>query len=267
MTNFDNIPEELKRLQRWVCASSSSKLPMIADDPVCPASVSRDSTWRDYIEAKRFVERGIYDYLGYVFAADDGYIGIDIDDGFDEDGFINPLSADIIRRCNSYTEKSRSGRGFHILLRGKLPFGGRNNHAGVEMYTSGRYFILTGDIVLGFTEIVENQAAIDYVVERYFPEVVRKVSAKGSPGRNYNPVWIEPITDGKVKLRPIYPEIPHGCRNICLTSLAGILHNQGYRPEQIYDELLYANTVACKPPLDDEELNTIVRSVTRYIKR
>lgn len=49
-----------------------------------------------------------------------------------------------------------------------------------------------------------------------------------------------------------------------LTSLAGMLHNQGYSKQQIYDELLYCNTVACDPPLDRGEIQTICNSVTRY---
>lgn len=43
-----------------------------------------------------------------------------------------------------------------------------------------------------------------------------------------------------------------------------MLHNQGYDQQQIYDELTYANVVACDPSLGEDELETIVRSVTRY---
>ena len=141
---------------------------------------------------------------------------------------------------------------------------GRNNLKGVEIYKAARYFIMTGDIVL-YHDIIENQEAIDYVVEKYFPET-RSSSDKVVVGRDkiYSPVWEEPIVGGRVKLRPVYPRIPDGSRNICLTSLAGMLHNQGYSKAQIYEELLYANTVACDPPLDRNELRTICNSVTRY---
>ena len=69
------------------------------------------------------MEHGIYDGIGYVFNSD-GLIGIDLDAGFD-DGFLSPLAADIISHCESYTEKSISGRGVHILVRGSLPFKGK----------------------------------------------------------------------------------------------------------------------------------------------
>lgn len=145
-----------------------------------------------------------------------------------------------------------------ILLRGTLPFKGKNNLAGVEIYKAARYFIMTGNTLL-YREIIENQEAIDYVVEKYFPEA-RETSDKVVVGRDkiYAPVWEEPVVNGRVKLRPVYPRIPDGSRNICLTSLAGMLHNQGYSKSQIYEELLYANTVACDPPLDRNELRTMV---------
>ena len=95
-------------------------------------------------------------------------IGIDIDDGYDEVGLISPLAADIIGKCKSYTEKSKSGRGFHILVKGDIPFKGKNNLAGVEIYKQSRFFIMTGDVLL-YDKIVENQDAIDYIVQKYFP--------------------------------------------------------------------------------------------------
>ena len=206
------------------------------------------------------VANGIYDGIGYVFN-DDGLIGIDIDDGFSE-GLLNPLAADIISHCGSYTEKSRSGRGVHILLKGSLPFKGRNNRAGVEIYRSGRYFIMTGKVII-YSEIIENQEAIDYIVFRYFPDVPKEGAGSSAPQRIYSPIYRKP-EPGKIALKPEYPTITTGSRNLSLTSLAGQMHNQGYSKAEIYKELLYANTQACKPPLPRSEIETIVNSVTRY---
>ena len=259
---YNNIPDELKRLNQWVCVREDSKVPMKAWVNET-ASTTNQKTWSNFKTALNSCERHYYDYCGFVFA-DNGYVGIDVDYGYDEDGLMSYLAADIIGKCKSYTEKSRSGRGFHILLRGNIPFKGKNNLAGVEIYKASRYFIMTGNTVV-YREIIENQEAIDYVVGKYFPEAresVRDVFI----GRDkiYIPRWEEPVVNGRVKLRPVYPRIPDGSRNICLTSLAGMLHNQGYSKSQIYDELLYANTVACDPPLDRNELRTICNSVTRY---
>lgn len=256
--SLQNIPKELQNLKQWVCSSNNSKVPMMATSPF-PASSTSPSSWSTFQEATMSVECGNYDNIGFVFN-DNGIVGIDIDDGRDEDGFLSPIAVDIISMCKSYTEKSRSGRGFHILVKGTLPFKGKNNLKGVEIYKQSRYFIMTGDVTL-HRELIENQEAIDYIVEKYFPEVSRS-SDNVIGDRIYTPVWEK--NSSKIKLRPTYPRIPEGCRNICLTSLAGNLHNQGYTTRQIYDELVHCNKVACTPLVSDSEIQTIVRSVTRY---
>ena len=257
---FEKIPDSMKLLPQWVCVKADSKVPLDAKTGYA-ASSTNPTTWSDYTTALKTVEQGYADNLGFVFN-DNGLVGVDVDIGYDEDGFLTPVAADILGKCKSYTEKSRSGRGFHIIMRGSLPFKGKNNLNGVEIYKASRYFIMTGEVML-YEDICENQFAIDYVVEKYFAEVQRKATPKALTNRVYIPRWDKP-QNGRIKLRPIYPRIPNGCRNICLTSLAGMLHNQGYSRDQIYDELIYCNTVACDPCLDRSEIRTIVNSVTRY---
>jgi len=257
---FEMIPDELKELNQWVVAMSDSKIPITPYTGFAASCVNPD-TWSDYETAAALVENHIADNIGFVFD-DNGLVGIDIDVGYTEDGFISPLGADIIGKCASYCEKSRSGRGFHILLRGELPFKGRNNLKGVEIYKSARYFIMTGNTIL-YKTIEENQAAIDYVIKKYFSDVREEKAGALTCGKIYTPLW-EPPKDNMIKLRPTYPKINKGSRNISLTSLAGAMHNQGYTKRQIYDELIYANKMACNPPLGEGELMSICNSVTRY---
>ena len=257
--NLDRIPKELKELHQWVGVGGDSKVPMRADD-LFPASSSDPNTWGTFEEVKENIEDAYMTYPGFVFN-DNGIVGIDIDDGYDEDGFVSELAADIISSCKSYTEKSKSGRGFHILLKGDIPFKGKNNLNGVEIYKQSRYFIITGDVIL-YDTIIENQEAIDYIIDKYFPATRENNAPNNSFNRIYTPIWEKP--QGRIKLRPVYPKITTGCRNICLTSLAGMLHNQGYSPQQILDEISYCNKVACEPMLYEQELITIVNSVTRY---
>lgn len=257
--NLNNIPEELQRLRQWVCTKGDSKVPMKATE-YSAASSTDPNTWCYFETARTSVCAGIYDYIGFVFN-NNGIVGIDIDDGYDEDGFMSELAADIIGKCESYTEKSKSGRGFHILLKGELPFKGKNNLKGVEIYKVARYFIMTGDTLL-YHNIVECQDAIDYIVEKYFPETREGSSDRITNNRIYTPKWERPTE--KISLRPVYYPIPDGTRNISLTSIAGQWHNMGYSKEEIYRELLYVNSVACKPPLDVNEIQCIVNSITRY---
>lgn len=257
--SLDKLPRDITCLRQWVCANSDTKQPIQANNGY-NASSTNPNTWTCFEETRRRVDEDTFQYVGFVFN-DNGIVGIDIDKGYEDDGFLSSLACDIIGKCKSYTEKSKSGRGFHILVRGDIPFKGKNNLKGVEIYKQSRYFIMTGDVLL-YDKIIENQEAIDYILDKYFP-TTRETNNKNVCSRIYTPTWEKP-GEKRIKLRPVYPLIPDGCRNISLTSLAGMLHNQGYNPQQIYDELIYCNTVACEPMLDEREIETIVNSVTRY---
>ena len=259
MINYANIPEELRRLNQWVCANEGSKVPMQANRPYAASSTNPD-TWASFEDALWAVENGYYDYLGFVFN-DNGIVGIDLDDAI-VNGFLSPLAAEIYALCGSYSEISKSGTGLHIFVKGDIPFKGKNNLAGVEMYKTARFFIMTGNMT-GIQYVATNQAGLDVIVAKYFPETRERKSTKVTP-RIYNPEWDCPKGSRRVKIRPNYPRIPDGCRNICLTSLAGMMHSLGYTKVQIYRELQYANDTACDPPLPLGELMSICNSVTRY---
>lgn len=261
MVKYEKVPKELKDLPQWVCAWNNNKMPMKARERKAASSVNPE-TWSDFDTAVEAVESGVYDHIGFVFN-DNGIVGIDIDAGFDSTSFLSDLSIDIMKACKSFTEVSKSGRGIHIYLKGNLPFTGKNNRNGVEIYQAARYFIVTGKKLI-YDEIIENQQAIDYVLEKYFPETV-KTNDGNAPKQAafYSPIFTKP-ENGKIVLTPTYPPIPQGLRNQSLTSLAGQLHSQGYTKKQIYEELLKCNKIACSPPLPAREIETIVNSVTRY---
>lgn len=256
---YENIPDELKKLNQWVCANDGSKAPMQALSNF-PASSTNPDTWSSFDDAVLSVKLGFHDYIGFVFN-DNGIVGIDLDDSI-TDGGVSKTASDIYFLCCSYTEVSKSGKGLHIFMKGDIPFKGRNNLAGVEVYKTGRFFIMTGNMI-GMTSISQDQDALDTIVEKYFPETRDKQSDTMTP-RIYNPEWDCPKGCKRVRIRPKYPVIPDGCRNICLTSLAGMMHSIGYTKGQIYKELQYANETACQPPLLDGELRMICNSVTRY---
>lgn len=271
---YSNIPEELRKLNQWVCANEDSKVPMQARMPF-PASSTNPATWATFEEAVFAVEAGHYDYIGFVFN-DNGIVGIDLDDAISRQELFlggigtsifsyttSDLAMEILNLCNSYAEVSKSGTGIHILVKGDIPFKGKNNLAGVEMYKTARFFIMTGDAYGRTDDIQYNQAALDQIVDKYFPETRERKTTTVTP-RIYNPEWDCPKGCKRVRIKPNYPVIPDGCRNICLTSLAGMMHSLGYTKGQIYRELQYANSTACKPPLDDGELKSICNSVTRY---
>lgn len=97
--------------------------------------------------------KGHYSGVGFAFLPDDGLIGIDLDNMVDLDtGEIQPRALKIIEACGSYTERSPSGKGFHIFARGDTAalFNGKrqsfkNNAIGVEVFCGSQYFTFTGE--------------------------------------------------------------------------------------------------------------------------
>jgi hypothetical protein len=76
------------------------------------------------------------------------------------------------------------------------------------MYKSARFFIMTGDVFLKYP-VIDNQQALDYIVDKYFPETRERKATTVTP-RIYNPEWDCPKGSRRVKIRPNYPRIPDG---------------------------------------------------------
>ena len=85
--------------------------------------------------------------VGYVFDGKpdkNGLVlgGVDFDEAITDAG-IRPLAKKCIKRLGSYTERSVRGKGYHVIAWVRPLESGINfNH--IEMYTTGRYFAMTG---------------------------------------------------------------------------------------------------------------------------
>jgi len=126
------------------------------------ASSTNPRTWGTYTEAQRAAERFGAAGLGFVFTADDVFVGIDLDGCRDvETGEVEGWAQDIIEKLDSFTEVSPSGRGVHVIVKAEKPRG-RCRVGSVEMYDSGRFFCVTGQHVTSTPEYVElRQDAVD----------------------------------------------------------------------------------------------------------
>lgn len=82
---YANLPPDITALPQWVCVWNGSKIPMKANERKGASSVNPE-TWCDFETAQKAVSDGIYDHIGFVFN-NNGIVGIDIDCGFDDDGF------------------------------------------------------------------------------------------------------------------------------------------------------------------------------------
>ncbi len=159
---LDHIPAELAERPQWVCwrwewtgrtPKPWTKVPI---NPTTgnKASSTNPATWSPLATAlerhSRFPEIA---GVGYVFAADDPYVGIDQDGCRDpQTGHITPEAMALVARLNSYTEASVSGTGLHTIVRATLPPGG-NRKGAIEAYATGRFFTFTGCTLPGLDTI------------------------------------------------------------------------------------------------------------------
>ncbi len=112
-----SIPDDLVELRQWVAAAADKR-------PINPrtgrnASPKEARTWGTFAEARARAESDGHPDVGFVFTADDPFVGIDLDKCRDPStGLIQPWAEQIVREVDSYAEVSRSGTGLHIIARG-----------------------------------------------------------------------------------------------------------------------------------------------------
>jgi len=145
---LENIPEELRQRPQWVVwkldkrGDKPTKVPYIAGG-VGRASSTDSLTWRSFEEAVQALETGRYAGIGFMFSSGDPFAGVDLDDCRDpETGVLEEWAEKIVADFGGYAEASPSGRGVHIIVRGKAP---NKKRGRVEAYSSERFFTVTGE--------------------------------------------------------------------------------------------------------------------------
>lgn len=158
--NLEAVPEELQQYRQWVVwkavekkkRDGSVKVTKVPHNPKTqkPASTNRPETWGTFDDAcEAYLIEG-YTGIGFVFTADDPFVGVDLDNCFDESGNLRDDSRRAVDELRSFTEKSPSGKGLHIICKGELPGAGHcDNKAGREMYQEGRFFTITANVLEG----------------------------------------------------------------------------------------------------------------------
>lgn len=197
MNGNPTFPQELAVLPNWVCwrLEKDTKHQRDAKIPYCPAtgkraSPSNPATWGTLDDALLAASQYTYSGIGFMFTAESGIIGIDIDHCL-VNGQPNDVAADILAHLSpTYIEVSPSGTGLHIFLKGTIPSGGnRNNKSGVEMYSTGRYFTMTGRTFEKSSDfIAADDDAIKFIHEKYVSN-----QKKPKPQSRYSP--FEPLSD------------------------------------------------------------------------
>ncbi|MCX6682152.1 MAG: phage/plasmid primase, P4 family [Methanoregula sp.] len=165
LVNFGNIPDQIKMIPNWIIWRNETKDGLVTKIPYNPitgdkADTTNSGTWSTFEVAVQSFKVNGFNGIGFVLTKDSDIIGVDFDHVINDDGEIDPDIEGYIQQFNSYAEISPSGKGIHILCIGKKP-GNRSRKANIEMYDSGRYLTVTGNVLSQYTWIRASQAAID----------------------------------------------------------------------------------------------------------
>jgi Family of unknown function (DUF5906)/Primase C terminal 2 (PriCT-2) len=202
--NFERMPPELKLLKNWVLWAAIWKGSKWTKRPVqvsgFGASTTNPKHWSSFDDVKQAYERitaaGGYLELrekgktqkvliggvGFVFDGQPDqdrlvFAGVDFD-GVMSQQTIASSAAERVKRLRSYTEASVSGTGLHVILKAR-PLSSGVAHAGVELYTSGRFFTMTGG---GSTPIAAAPDAFAALADE-LAQSARATPSRSSPPR------------------------------------------------------------------------------------
>jgi primase-polymerase (primpol)-like protein len=170
------LPEPLRDCAQWVLADPRPH-PTLYKEPyyvvngtLRKADVNLPQTWHTFEEACAHAQTHNM-LLGYVLKCGEGVTCIDLDF---KDSNSHPDQPEvwttqeqlnrynvIIQHFDSYTERSRSGRGVHIWVLGEIGAGVK--YDGVEVYSQSRYIICTANAIIQ-KEAVYRQELLDVLV-------------------------------------------------------------------------------------------------------
>lgn len=163
---FENVPEQLRDTNNWVLwkeilrGGKKTKVPFSVYGN--PASSTDRATWSSFeCVVMRYDERQ-HAGIGFVFAESGGFAGIDLDGCRDpQTRVIQDWAWKVIERFHGYTEISPSETGVKIWIpctasvakgiNKKLSEKAVSDKTpGIEIYTHGRYFAFTGNVIKGY---------------------------------------------------------------------------------------------------------------------
>lgn len=173
-STWNKIPYEMQERPQWAVAGAS-KAPMglAPSGGLRLIKVTEPSTWMTFEQACHLAWanretvtthvtsdgvtiRQVGLDVGYILNAADPFTCIDLDVKDAETTPNDPSKwttpdewqryVSIVQTFNSYTERSKSGKGLHVWVKGKIGKGFRRD--GIEIYSQERFIICTGDVFL-----------------------------------------------------------------------------------------------------------------------
>lgn len=182
------IPLELRNIPRWICwdyvdggdGKKPRKVPMAAGgDYGC--NYNDPSAWRTFTEVMReAADRGGLG-VGFVFHESDRIVGVDLDNCYDDQGWLKPWGKDVSKAFEgAFCETTPSGLGLHFIgladhVDGRTRIELPNDSGGIERYSENRWFTVTGNPARE-GGIVDITSAMRWLENQFFGRSTRRVS-------------------------------------------------------------------------------------------
>lgn len=161
MNKFFNIPNEIKGYPQWVVwryvdngRAKPDKEPFSPLQPNRHASVIDPTTWASFDEAIKCLAEHGFDGIGFVFTENDPFAFVDFDDTHGDQTLYSRQLTIYSEFGATYSERSPSGNGIHIICKGAIPQG--RKRFGIELYSQKRFGTFTGDRY-GNATVIENR--------------------------------------------------------------------------------------------------------------
>jgi AAA domain len=202
MADFNNIPEEMRVLNRWCLFRIEEPEKPGAKAPKIPYQVggqykasSTNAKNLSPFSKVQPVPEG-FDGINFAFMGE-GLACVDLDHAIDkETRDVFPWAWAIIERIGSYTEVSYSYTGFHVVFKCKPLEAGRK-WGDVELYSTGKFISMTGVVYNNLSTIVEHD--ISWLIAE---QDAKKAAAKTAPATvTVQPGKSESETDAALALK------------------------------------------------------------------
>lgn len=171
-TYREYIPDKMKNAERWILwkivnrNNHETKVPFQVKAPTLGAKSNDPNTWASFDDAINALDKYSSEFDGIGFMLGDGWCGLDIDhieDDLEDWGHgsrdpQNKVNLSINLLDSTYIELSQSGAGIHAIFNGVLPENANNHKNGFELYSEGRFFALTANLLQpceGLTSLVD----------------------------------------------------------------------------------------------------------------
>lgn len=185
---IENTPDELKPLRWAVWRSVPRDDGKIGKPPRNPATgqmigADKPELWGTFDEVIAAHAGGNWDGIGVLLQADTGIVGIDLDgiDTLTAKGTPLRRLMKHAQEAGAYIERSPSGNGARVFVRGTLPGNKGRRKGGIELYNDKRFLTVTGH---GSGGVIDGQWLIDELLTLIGGEVA--------------PSAIQPATQGEV---------------------------------------------------------------------